>query len=142
MKILQVSASVRELIEADLRRTPGNHYVIARRYGVTKGVIAKIVSAMQHPGGLMVAKPITVKVEPEEIPARIRGYVLQIKAVNAPWVVNDELKRARQEYDDGEVELTTGRLRRTHGDALVLYRIPRKKVDASRRPYFSAFYEG
>jgi hypothetical protein len=142
MKTLRVSSSVRELIESDLRRTPGNLYVIARRYGVTKGVVAAIVEAMRDPNGMVVAKPITIKVDPEEIPARLRGHVLQIKAVNAPWVMNDELKYARHEYDNGLVELAIGRLRRQHGDALVLYRFQRERPDDRRRPYFSSIYEG
>ena len=138
----EVALSIRKLIEDDIKKSPHNTFVIARRYGLSKSVVADIAAQMRGPVSPLVSRPMTIKVDPEEIPERLRRYVVQVKAVNAPWVIDESLKTARREYDDGEVELMTGRLRRQHGDALVLYKVPRVRPDARRRPYFSAIYEG
>lgn len=141
MKALKVSSSVRELIEADLKKNPNNQYVIARRYGVTKGVVQAILRDMENPNARSIAQPVTVNVTPDEIPERLREFLIEVKPVCAEWSMSDALKKARQEYDDGLVELCVGRIRRAHGDVLVLYRIPRVRP-TQRRPYFSSIYEG
>ena len=142
MKSSVVPLPVRKMIENDLKRTPKSEYVIARRYGVTKNVIKSIQADLEKQSGVPVTRSAGPKVEPEEIPARLRGFVLEIKAVCAQWSMSEAMQKARQDYDDGLVELCTGRLKRKHGDVLVLYCIPRKKPDPRRRPYFSAVYEG
>lgn len=141
-KATKISASVRELIEGDLKKNPNGLYVIARRYGVSKSVVETISQEMRNGVPNRVAKPVTVSLDPEEIPARLRPYVVEAKPVCAPWSMSEDIRSARQAYDEGNVELCTGRIRRRHGDVLVLYCIPRKTPDTRRSPYFASIYEG
>ena len=54
------------------------------------------------------------------------------------WVPTTDIEQARKDYDAGTHEMATG-LEIVNGEqAWVLYSIPRKTVDKSRRLYFSA----
>lgn len=67
----------------------------------------------------------------------LQPYIVAIRDRNfEPVWDNDNPKiiKARELYDEGVVELTTG----IDGDNMILYAIPRRFKDIDRLPYFSA----
>jgi len=65
----------------------------------------------------------------------LRPYLISRRYVDSTWPAMDEavISKARQDYDDGKIELVTGR----DGFYQILYRIPRKIIDTARKPWFS-----
>jgi len=66
-------------------------------------------------------------------PVKLQPFIVAISKAGTAWD-NDEpnIAKARDDYDAGLTEMTTGR----DGLNLILYSIPRKKPINNRRPYF------
>lgn len=64
----------------------------------------------------------------------LRRYVISRRYIDHAWPAGDDevIQETRREYNQGKVEMVTGR----DGFYQLLYRIPRKVVDKKRRPYF------
>lgn len=135
-----LTAPVRGMIKDELRRSGSVPSAIARRYSVPISTVREI----REEAGLSVARTRSLTEEcHEEVPDRLKPYLVYIKPIYDDWPETAEIQQAKQDYDDGIVEICQGRLRRSgKRDALALYRIPRKKRDDNRRPYFSHVYEG
>jgi hypothetical protein len=72
------------------------------------------------------------------IPKRLLHYPVGFRYRRlSRWVMTERIKRARQDYDSGLVELTTGLFKVSGEDAWVLFAIPRS-TKVTREPYFSA----
>lgn len=130
-----LSKAEHEMLHLEYRRDP-NLGRIARLFGLTTlEVKAALAAQIEEP------RPAT-SADGWGRPG-LRRYALQRKFVADLWVADDGLKRARAAYDQGQVEIATGR----DGDWQILYVIPRKRPDPQRRPYFeglppSAFHIG
>lgn len=71
-------------------------------------------------------------------PKHIQKYLIATTRTHTPWDnENPLIKKAREDYDAGKIEMCTGR----DGLNLLLYAIPRKMIDTTRKPYFSAVEE-
>lgn len=64
----------------------------------------------------------------------LRSFIISRRYVDADWPALDDMviERTREEYDEGKVEMVTGR----DGFYQILYRIPRKLIAKRRKPYF------
>lgn len=70
-------------------------------------------------------------------PKHLHKYIVAIRSLytHEGWDNNDPaIKKARKDYDDGLVEMATGR----DGTFIILYSIPLRVRDRRRKPYFSA----
>ena len=66
----------------------------------------------------------------------LQPYIIAIRDKNFEpfWDnSNPKIKKARELYDEGRVEIVTG----VDGDNIILYAIPRRYQDLDREPYFS-----
>lgn len=140
MKNPTLTPAVREMVTKELRRPGAIPTSIARRYNVP----LRTLRSIQEEEGLVVSRTRSLQGDCQgEIPDRLKPFVLHVKALQDPWPDTPEIAQAKNDYDEGLVELCTGRLRREGArDALVLYRIPRRTRDEKRSPYFSHVYEG
>lgn len=64
--------------------------------------------------------------------SELEKYKVATIRTTATWPSTPEIQKARDEYDEGLVELATGR----HGNYLTLYKFPRT-TRAKRSPYFT-----
>lgn len=135
--MLDRSQQLRLMIEDELRRK-SNVFVIARRFKTTVRVVEEIgieAGLLQPRKGVHSSSDLLQYVRPS-----LRDHVLQIKPVCASWLMTDSIRIARKRYDEGKVDICTGRIRTQMGDWLVLYAIPRQNTDKARRPYFTVRY--
>lgn len=123
---MSVTSIEKEMIKDELRRSQ-DYSKIARRLGVPIGEVRRI-DIMENGRFFSLPRP------------ELEKYVVATKHVDDVWDNNDPaIKAARQAYDDGLVEICTGR----NGFMLTLYAIPRKEKAVGRMPYFSRdFGEG
>lgn len=74
----------------------------------------------------------------EGIPIEKRDYAVGFRYRRlGRWMMTDDIKQARKNYDAGESELATGLYKINGEDAWVLFEFPRR-VRAKRDPYFAA----
>ena len=67
-------------------------------------------------------------------PKKLQKYIVATKKVYEDWDNEaPKLSKARQDYDDGKIEMCTGR----DGLNLIIYAFPKKKPSMENRPYFS-----
>jgi len=64
----------------------------------------------------------------------LKKYMIAKTRTHQEWDNTDpKIKKARQDFDDGKIEMCTGR----DGLYLILYAIPRKVVKMNNKPYFT-----
>lgn len=66
---------------------------------------------------------------------KLRPFIISRRYIDADWPAMDDavIQRARQEYDEGKIEMVTAR----DGFYQVLYRIPREIIATTRKPWFT-----
>lgn len=64
----------------------------------------------------------------------LRKFIISRRYIDSPWPVEDSerIEKVQKEYDEGKVDMITGR----DGFYQMLYRIPRQIIDKKRKPYF------
>lgn len=68
-------------------------------------------------------------------PKHLQKYLVAVTKVYEGWDNElPEIAKARQSYDEGKIEMCTGR----DGLNLLMYAFPKKKPSMQNRPYFSA----
>jgi hypothetical protein len=131
--------AVREMVVKELRNNR-LMAVVARRYDLP---LSKVRQIADEEGLTVRKKKVRLDLtnrHTDEVPERLRPFVVHIKRVTEGWPDSEAILNAREAYDAGTVEICTGRLS-GETDLLYLCVIPRKKP-VTREPYFSANYEG
>lgn len=108
-----------------LVRYKGDHERVGQKVGAAKRSVMAV--DMRRNG--------TFNYTPEgRGPKLMQKYIVATRDCNkSSWEKTDAIAEARRRYDEGEVELAQGR----DGFNFILYAIPRRQVDITRKPYFS-----
>lgn len=69
----------------------------------------------------------------------LRKYIISRRYIDDEWPSIDDviIEATRKAYDEGKVEMITGR----DGFFQILYRIPRERIDTKRKAYFAPMLE-
>lgn len=127
----QLTKYMQDLIDEDLAKGTLTTRQIARRYGVDPKYVEQRLRAQNNtPSNSKLSEDGWGREE-------LRPYAIARKHVEeAEWPITDEIVQAKIDYDEGRVEICTGR----DGEYFILYRIPRSEVDEKREPYFSRIF--
>lgn len=127
----QLTKYMQDLIDEDLAKGTLTTRQIARRYGVDPKYVEQRLRVQNNtPSNSKLSEDGWGREE-------LRKYAIARKHVEeAEWPITDEIVQAKIDYDEGRVEICTGR----DGEYFILYRIPRSEVDEKREPYFSRIF--
>lgn len=127
----QLTKYMQDLIDEDLAKGTLTTRQIARRYGVDPKYVEQRLRVQNNtPSNSKLSEDGWGREE-------LRPYAIARKHVEeAEWPITDEIVQAKIDYDEGRVEICTGR----DGEYFILYRIPRSEVDEKREPYFSRIF--
>lgn len=117
-------AERRQIVQT-LNECKGNYEIAARKLGINPSVVRW--------ADVVVNKKFNATQDGRGRP-ELRAYIVAIRDIDATptWDNSDpKIAKARQDYDDGKIEMVTGR----DGMNLILYAIPRREVEV-RKPYF------
>lgn len=120
-----ISEATHNLVLSELKVPGATASRVARRLALPYSIVLKIAGATQ-------SSTAYSETNGGYGPIHKRQFLVTRKKVTEAWD-NEEpkLKKVRKEYNEGLVELATGR----DGDWILLYRFPRQKVVAERN-YF------
>lgn len=126
----QLTSYMEALIDEDLAKGTLTIRQIARRFGVDPKYVEQRQKAKDNTPSNQLSEDGWGRED-------LRPYVIARKHVEeAEWPITDEIVQAKIDYDEGRVEICTGR----DGKYFILYRIPRSEVDEKREPYFSRIF--
>lgn len=124
--MIEITPEIREEVLRDLRKTRAPART-SKNTGYPIRLVLQVQEEDNHP------RPFREEKFGGEGPEHLRPYLVARKR---PWELwdnaTDPVASARAAYEAGTHEMTTGR----DGDWLILYLIPRKKVDTTRAGYF------
>lgn len=99
--------------------------------GASAGKLARVYGTLPFQTFVPPPRPYPVLSEDGLGRQELRQFIVDVKHVNSSW---PRISQAVYDaYDDGTVDVCQGR----DGDTIILYAIPRQRVDRERRPYFS-----
>lgn len=115
-----------ELIVHDLRKTGCDVSTVARRFGMN----AEYIRQVAIKAGMSPSRAVDYQFGKESL----RPFIVAVTPAGTAWDnLDPKIEKARKDYDDGKIEMMTGR----DGDTMILYGFP-KKVRQPREYFYAS----